>query len=60
MNPLKLKMAELKAREKTLLSEEPVDLKAVDKVIDEQTDLMNKIRKLETEHQVKSQKHPYR
>ena len=53
MNPLKLKMAELKAREKTLLSEEPVDLKAVHKVIDEQTDLMNKIRKLEVEHRLK-------
>ncbi len=45
-------MAELKARERTLLSEESVDMKAVNKTIDEQTDLMNKMRKLQTKHQV--------
>jgi len=50
--PLRNKMAELKARERTLLSEESVDMKAVNKTIDEQTDLMNKMRKLQTKHQV--------
>jgi len=54
MKPLKAKMAELKAREKTLLSEKMVDLKAVNKVIDEQTDLMNTIKKSEVEHRIKA------
>ncbi len=52
IKPLRNKTVELKARERTLLSEENVDLKAVNKVIDEQTDLMNKIRKLQVEHNV--------
>ena len=52
ITPLRNKMAELKARERTLLSEESVDMKAVNKTIDEQTDLMNKMRKLQTKHQV--------
>lgn len=52
MKPLKNKNIELKARERTLLSEENVNMKAVNKVIDEQTDLMNKIRKLQVEHKV--------
>jgi Spy/CpxP family protein refolding chaperone len=52
MTPLKNKMAELKARERTLLSEENIDMKAVNNTIDEQTGLMNKIRKLHVEQQV--------
>jgi len=52
ITPLRNKMAELKARERTLLSEESVDMKAVNLTIDEQTDLMNKMRKLQTKHQV--------
>jgi len=52
VTPLKNKMVELKARERTLLSEESVDMKAVNKTIDEQTDLMNSMRKLQVEHQV--------
>jgi len=52
ITPLKNKMAELKARERTLLSEENVDMKQVNNTIDEQTSLMNKIRKLQVEHQV--------
>lgn len=52
MKPLKSKMAELKARERTLLSEETVDMKAVHEVIDDQTELMNKIRKLEVDHKL--------
>ena len=52
ITPLRNKMAELKARERTLLSEETVDMKAVCKTIDEQTALTNSIRKLQVEHQV--------
>ena len=52
MKPLKAEMAEFKARERTLLSEKSVDLKSVDKLIDQQTDLMNKMKKLQTKHQV--------
>lgn len=52
MKPLRNKMAELKARERTLLSEETVDLKAVNKVIDEQTELSNKMKKIQVAHRV--------
>ena len=52
MKPLKSKMAELKARERTLLSEEDVDMKSIHKVIDDQTALTNKMRKLQVEHRV--------
>ena len=52
MKPLKNKMAELKARERTLLSEETVDIKAVNKLIDEQTELNNKMRKIQVAHKV--------
>jgi len=52
ITPLKNKMVELKARERTMLSEETVDMKAVNKTIDEQTDLTNKMRKLQVEQQV--------
>lgn len=52
MKPLRAQMDEHKAKERTLLSAESVDLKAVDKVIDQQTDLLNKMRKLQTKHQV--------
>jgi Spy/CpxP family protein refolding chaperone len=52
ITPLKNKMAELKARERTLLSEESVDVKAVNKSIDEQTDLLNSMRKLQAKHQI--------
>lgn len=52
MKPLKNKMGELKARERTLMSEETVDMKSVNKVIDEQTDLTNKMRKIQATHKV--------
>jgi len=52
ITPLRNKMAELKARERTLLSEEIVDVKAVEKNIDEQTALLNTMRKLQTKHQL--------
>ncbi len=53
VKPLRYKMAELKARERTLMAEEKVDLKAVHKVIDEQTALTNQMKKLSAEHRVK-------
>ncbi len=53
MKPLKNKMAELKARERTLMSEEKVDMKALNSVIDEQTNLLNKIKKLQVEQRLK-------
>ena len=52
MKPLRNQMAELKARERTLISEEEVDMKSIHKVIDNQTDLMNEMRKLQAEHKV--------
>ena len=39
VTPLRYKLAELKAGERTLLSEEDVDMKAVNKNIDEQTEV---------------------
>lgn len=53
MKPLRNKMVELKARERTLLSEETVDMKAVNGVIDDQTELLNGIKKLQAEQKVK-------
>ena len=50
ITPLRNKMAELRARERTLLSEEKVDMKAVENTIDEQTDLMNSMKKLQIKH----------
>jgi len=52
ITPLRNKMAELRARERTLLSEEKVDMKAVENTIDEQTDLMNSMKKLQINHQL--------
>jgi len=57
ITPLRNKMAELRARERTLLSEESVDMKAVNKNIDEQTDLLNTTRKLQTKHQLAMRSH---
>lgn len=52
MKPLKAKMVELRAKERSLLAEESVNLKEVEKSIDQQTDLMNKMRKLQTKHRL--------
>ena len=52
VNPLRSKMIELKARERSILAEDDVDMKALNNVIDEQTDLNNKIRKQRAEHRV--------
>lgn len=45
LKPMKAEMGELKARERTLMSQEEVDVKAINKLIDQQTDLMSKMRK---------------
>ena len=52
LTPLKNKMVELKAQQRTLMSEEVVDMKLVNKNIDDQTALMNKIQKLQAEHRM--------
>lgn len=56
MTPLKNKMAELKAKERTLLSEESADMKAINKLIDDQTDLMNQMRKIQVTHKIEVKK----
>lgn len=56
MKPLRNEIGELKARERTLLSEDEPDMKAVYKVIDDQTGLRNKMRKLQVEHRVSVKK----
>lgn len=53
MKPLKNKMAELKAKERTLMSEQKVNLNEVNSVIDEQTKLSSQIRKMQAAHKVK-------
>ena len=53
MKPLRAKMSEIRAKERTLLAEETVDLKALDKVIDQQTELMNLMRKEQIRHRLK-------
>lgn len=45
LKPMKAEMGELKARERTLMSQEEVDVKALNKLIDQQSDLMSKMRK---------------
>lgn len=52
MKPLRAKLSELRARERTLLVQEEVDMKAVNKLIDEQTELMNQMKKLRVEHRL--------
>ena len=52
ITPLRNKMVELRARERTLLSEEKVDITAVENTIDEQTDLMNSMKKIQVKHQL--------
>ena len=52
VKPLRSKMAELKARERTLMLEDKVDMKALNSVIDEQSELSNNIRKLRAAHRV--------
>jgi len=52
MKPLRAEMAELQARERTLLAQEEIDVKAVHKVIDQQTDLSNIFQKMQLENRL--------
>jgi len=52
MKPLKAELAELNARKRTLMSQEEVDMKAIDKLIDQQTDLMNTIQKKQVKNRL--------
>jgi len=52
MKPLRAKMNEMRAKERSLLAEETVDMKALDKLIDQQSELMNKIRKEQIRHKL--------
>lgn len=52
MKPLRAKLMELRARERTLLAQEDVDQKAVNSLIDEETELMNQMKKLRIEHRL--------
>ena len=56
MKPLKNEMIELKAKEHSLISAEETDMKALNKVIDEQTALLNKMKKLQAEHRIEGKK----
>lgn len=50
MKPFKGEMGELKAKKKNLMSQDVVDEKAVNKVIDQQTELMSKMQKNQVKH----------
>ncbi len=52
MKPLKAEMVELKARERTLMSQEVIDVKAVNMVIDQRTELSNKTQKKQLENRL--------
>ena len=52
MQQLRNKMNELRARERTLMSEEKIDKDAVSKLIDEQTELTNQMRKQQLDHRL--------
>ena len=47
MKPLRAEMVEFNAREFSLMSQEVIDQQAVNKVIDQRTDLSNKIQKIQ-------------
>ena len=52
IKPLRAEMGELQARQRTLMSQEEVDVKSVDKLIDEKTSLMNDMQKKKVNHQL--------
>ncbi len=52
MLPLRNQMGEIRAKHRTLMSESPVDQKAVENLIDDKTELMNKMMKMRTDHKV--------
>ncbi len=52
IKPLRAEMGELQARQRTLMSQEEVDVKSVNKLIDEKTSLMNDMQKKKVNHQL--------
>ena len=52
MKPIRAEMGELQARQRTLMSQEEVDVKSVNKLIDEKTSLMNEVQKKKVNHQL--------
>ena len=50
MKPFRAEMGELKARKRTLMSQDVVDEKAVNNLIDQQTSLTNKLQKKQLTH----------
>jgi len=56
MKPLKNEMIELKAKERTLMSADDTNMKALNKVIDDQTALMNKMKKIQAENRIEGKK----
>jgi Spy/CpxP family protein refolding chaperone len=50
IKPFRAEMGELKARKSTLMSQDVVDEKAVNKLIDQQTSLTNKLQKKQLTH----------
>ena len=52
MKPIKAEIGELQARQLTLMSQEEVDVKSVNKLIDEKTSLMNVMQKKKVNHQL--------
>ena len=52
IKPLRAEMGELQARQRTLMSQEEVDVKSVNKLIDEKTSLTNEMQKKKVNHQL--------
>lgn len=52
IKPLRAEMGELQARQRTLMSQEEVDVQSVNKLIDEKTSLMNDMQKKKVNHQL--------
>ena len=52
MKPIRAEMGELGARQNTLMSQEEVDVKSVNKLIDEKTSLTNEMQKKKVNHQL--------
>ena len=56
MKPLRNQMEELKLKKRNLISQDQADLKAINKIIDEQTALSNKMQKVSVENRLETRK----
>lgn len=52
LKPLRTKVVELRAKERTLMAQEEIDQKAINELIDEQSELTGQMRKLQLEHRL--------